>query len=544
MKKIIFSKNYSLLVLLLLILYLVFINLPDNPVSNVMTGGANPNDENPLWGLKADDLNKHLIKHSTIYKILTQYMWVYILIIVILIVLNIYFGSIQYQVQGIPIAGVKPGIRWDTDGIGFINYFYLVAKTKYGLFTPGNRPDIADESLHNFETEFDNFILADNGNARDAIDLFCNVVTPCNLCNCSGPDKNYDGPLTSAPLVPYVGTDPVTNQSCQPKTAAKMKEGLAGNMPTPEEAAQKVADYQEDRGLNDLMFGRIPDCCCHLWQALTDKNINSSNITKIINDVSNQQINIPDHTGCLPHTSITEALTPSGFIPHTDTNGINTEISDNIRSCLQKSSKSGAKDDAITLGLVNPALPTKGLITGKFTLSKLSPHMESCINYNTKIDGGLSPFFLLKNQNKYLTPSVINKNTYSSKGLADVSENWTNPDLSHIKPTDFKKPTNWPTTAPFTINGDGELNNKYYYTNNSGKFYHLKINSSLFEVCAYPVIKVKSSKQPITDPAQKEYLEKFLSDSNIKLNNTNATIPNATKLTTFGQSGWLWFPLN
>ena len=71
MKKSILSRNYSLLILVLLILYITFINLPIDKVN--MKGGEVVDLNNPYLTMDTDKLIKNLEKFSPIYKYLNKY---------------------------------------------------------------------------------------------------------------------------------------------------------------------------------------------------------------------------------------------------------------------------------------------------------------------------------------------------------------------------------------------------------------------------------------------------------------------------------------
>jgi len=529
MKKTILNKNYSLIVLLILTLYLIYINIPDEPMT--MTGGSSgyldPN--NPLIKLDKDKLIKHLESHSMIFKILNNYLWVYIIFIVILIALSIYFGSSQYDMQGIPAAGINPKISWDNEGINFMNYFYQMAKQKYGLFTPNSSPNLNDEILVTFEKQFDNFILTNNGAARDAMDLYCNIVSPCNICNCSGPDPNYSGPSSSTPMIPFQGSDPKKG-ACSAKVAAKAKETMTGTQADATKYAANIVKYQEQRGISNLMFTRIPDCCCQLWQNLTSNNITPTTISAALSNLpSGSNIGIPDHTGCEPKTTGQNASlavngpSSSPLIPHQTKTGSNVYIADMIRSCLKK-------DNTV----ITPAFPDAGkTVSGGFTVSELSPHMKQCQTYDTKLDCGISYYHTIKNLNKYFTPSIIKNNTYVSGSLLTPNTNWTkgiwNETNKSAPVINVTKPTDWPTVAPF--NTSGIVNTYWYKSPSSNINYQLNVNNCLYEISAYPVKTVDSTiyENNLTDSASIIFLENYLSSSNI------------SSKTTF-ISGYYWFP--
>jgi hypothetical protein len=502
MKKTILTKNYSLLVLVILILYLTYINLPKT--FNIMSGGAVFDPNNPYLGMDDDTLSTKLASISGIYSFLKNYLWVYIIIIVLLASVTAYYASTQYEVQGIPLAGVNPGVSWEGEGPQFINFFYLMAKSKYGLFAPGTHgaPDNETPAMKTFEEDFDKFLLYPN--ALGAIDLYCNIVKPCSTCHCSGPDTNYAGPSASTPMVPYVGIDSGTKQSCQPDNSDGGKAG------------QAIKDYHSKRGVEDKMFGRIPNCCCHLWQTATGGNVTPETVTNVINTLQipnapSGSVGIDDSTGCEPVSapSVSGVVNgaPSTIKPHTSPSGTNMYVYNMVKACLGKDAPASLEGYKMPTA-ANP---------GTFSTTTLWPSVDKCKDYDTSLDHGISYIYALKHKKNYITPSI--GDIPKAEHAGDVKPNWTDGvwtqtsgSAPNIKPV---KPVDWPST--FSDMGKNMVNNNFY-TSSTGVKYQLKIDNYLFEIYAYPVKAVDSkiyTKEITTtnNPTGFAYLEKYLSTS-------------------------------
>jgi hypothetical protein len=488
-----------------------------------MKGGEVVDLNNPYLTMDADKLVKHLEKFSPLYKYLNKYIYVYIGIIVVLFGILGYYVYQQFVFQGIPIAGIPPGITWDQSGMQFINYFYLTAKERYGLFSPSVPPTMNPDVVANFETDFDNFILTDNGKARTAIDTFCNIISPCNMCNCMGPDPNYAGPSASTPKVLYKGKDTITNKECSPTNPNPGK-------PDPSDGAKNVNLMQKKRGVSDLIFGRIPNCCCHLWKnALGDaSNFTKTGLEKYINGMAtstDEDHGISSSTGCEPANPGNPAKLggndadgkPITVQPHVD-GVINKYMFNMVTACIAKSKLTDL--DNLTYGSTNNKV------------SNLSPEFMSCANYDVDLDEGISPGFVAKNMTKFVTPSL--GNVPSSDNLGSVTDNYDAPSRSYKKTgpqwTDgvwtqttgqapkitAVKPSDWPTVDPFIVPKKGTKTiNNYWYKSSSNIKYQLTVNNRLFEVMAFPVKKIDADvyDTELTDAGAKAYLDKYLSSS-------------------------------
>jgi hypothetical protein len=518
MKKTI-HKNYSLLVLVLLILYITYSNLPEDKTNN-MTGGSR-DTENPWEEMDIDELNNNLTKFSPLYSFLHNYGWVYWTIVGILSLLTISHAYTQYTIQGVPALGIQPGISWDGEGLEFLNYFYAMAKQKYGLFSPDHPVYVNDIVVEKFENDLTAFVQADNGNARKAIDTFCNVVSPCNLCNCSGPDPNYSGPLKYAPMIPFKGTDPNAG-SCVPKNTT--------GQPSPADAANAIIQMQKSRGVSDLQFGRIPNCCCQLWKSqLGDaSNFTTTKLEAFINNLP-PTIGLSSATGCEPSNPGNSAPLKgkvngqsSNIVPHLTPSLQNTYVYDMVLACGMKDKLPDIDADKFKFQ------STTNTITG------LSPAFLKCADYDISLDQGVSAHYVAKNVQKFITPSIGNYSSPSSS-LGTAASDW-DPDNRKYKSSGSKwtdgiwtqtsgippnlsttKPNNWPTVAPFNQSG---IVNKYWYKSSSGLSYELNVNNRLYEVAAYPVKVVDSTiyTTQLTDTTAVTYLDSFLSTSALAAN--------------------------
>jgi hypothetical protein len=506
MKKTLISNNYSLLVLILLILFITYSNLPDN-INNNMTGGAFDLN-NPYFTMEEDKLIENLASHSMIYSYLKDYIYVYGGVILLLVSVAGYFASKQYEIQGLPIAGIPGGITWDGEGMQFFNYFYIMAKQAYGIY-PG-APPTSTAAIKQFETEFDNFILEDNGNARESMDLFCNTIAPCNMCNCSGPDPNYSGPFENTPMVRFKGKD--TNYgNCVPKNDT--------GAPSPFDAAASVVKMQEKRGIEDLAFGRIPNCCCHLWKSALGpaSNFTAPRLQAFVNALP-QALNISATTGCEPSTPLNpptltqknEDKSVTTIIPHT-TNNENQYVYNMVLACSKKNGLTDLDKTKFTFKKINNVV------------NNLSPDFLACKDYDVDLDEGISAAHVTKNASKYITPSIAHFSSADKpEKPGDVTKDWTSGIWTQTtgKPPKIEvtKPSDWPTVAPFNLKGN--INNYWYKSPSSNINYQLTVNPRLFEVGAYPVKVIDATiyDTKLTDASAIAFLEKYLSKTALEAN--------------------------
>jgi hypothetical protein len=488
---------------------MTYINLPPDKINN-MTGGAIFDPNNPYLGMDDDELDKHLIEHSIIYLYISKYSWVYWIITVTLFGIAGYFASTQYTIQGIPLLGIEPGITWDVEGMQFLNYFYALSKQKYGLLTSQYSPNINSTAIDNFERDFDEFVLKDGGNSRTAIDTFCNAVAPCNICNCSGPDPNYAGPYKNAPYLNFEGIDSSSGKSCVPKNTT--------NKPSAADAANAIIKMQASRGVSDLIFGRIPNCCCHLWKALlpNESDFTTTGLQSVLNRLSTiTDLNISKSNGCKPanpgNSTPLQQGDGSKVVPHTDANGDSTFVYDMVKGCIENS-----KLAEVNQGLAN-------FKSGdNVTITALSDKFTFCKDYDLDLDEGISAAHVAKNSRKYITPSI--GMTPSGTSVNDVSKSWTSglwnenggrpPRITIVKPTD------WPSIDPFI---GRETINSWWYKSSSNIIYELTIYNRLYEVSAYPV-KIRNREiyldqnefKSSTYPTIVSFLESYLSVDSLR----------------------------
>jgi hypothetical protein len=513
MKKTI-HKNYSLLVLVLLILYMTYINLPPDKINN-MTGGAIIDPNNPYLGMDENELNEHLIAHSAIYSFMFKYSWVYWTITALLFGIAGYYASTQFGIQGIPILGIEPGISWDEEGRQFINYFYVMSKQKYGLITSEYSSNINSKVMNDFENDFDKFVAKNDGNSRIAIDTFCNAVSPCNICNCAGPDPNYAGTYGNAPKVMFPGIDSGSGKSCVPKSENP-------GQPSAADAANAVIKMQKSRGIGDLIFGRIPNCCCHLWKALipNEANFTATGLQNLINTLQTvTDINMSTSNGCQPakpgDTSPLKGKVngrDTEIVPYRDANGDNTYVFDMVKACIAKNKLTDLTDFQIN--------------TTNNRVSTVSQEFLACKTYDLDLDEGVTAAHVAKNARKYITPSIgrTPSGTSTGTGLNDVSRSWTsglwNESGGTAPKISIVKPSNWPSVIPFI---GRETINSWWYKSSSGIMYELTIYNRLYEISAYPVKVVDNTIyinefKSTTHPTVVTFLNSYLSEAALSAN--------------------------
>jgi hypothetical protein len=446
MKKTIINRNYSLLVLVLLILFITYINIPNNMT---MTGGGAVLSSNPWDQLDPKDLDIKLMKHSKLYAILNNYFGIYIGVLVVLIGVTAYFGYTQYTYQGVPGAGVSPAVPWDSEGGIFLNSFFNLARTKYGLNSAGSVPTGIDpKQLATFEKQADTLV----DQAKTAVDLFCNIVAPCNICECRGPDPNYGGKLSNAPLINYQGMNKLTKTSCKPVVSPPKS-----NVPGQASPGQAILDMHAKKGVSHKIIPRIPNCCCHLFSAYgipTDevtltalsnsligpngsggtKDITSGtpsvvsvatkfppSITKDTLKNSTFPLGLAKYAGCepagAPSGGIIPFVSPSGTIkPHTGAGAGSPGIYalNMFTACLSQtpipvptvSTNNGTSSSS-------SAVPTTAPFSGRTPLAK---NILACRGYNVDLDRGISPHHAI-NSCKY--SANVKASSYTPKSSFD-----------------------------------------------------------------------------------------------------------------------------
>lgn len=406
MKKTILNQNYSLLVLILLILFITYINIPNVINTNMKGGGVS---SNPYDNMPPEKLEEILMQTSGLYKILKTNFNIYIGIVVVLLLSLSYFAFTQFQMVGVPIAGIDPGIRWDVQGLNFFDGFFRLGKTAYGLYTPSSKKNIKPALLTNFEKDTDDLL----DKAGSAVDVFCNIVAPCNICSCQGPDPDYGGPSSSAPQVYYEGKDtnadtPSGTRLCSVNTPSV--EGFSG--PSPSDAAKNIISNKEESGAGDLVISRIPNCCCNLFNlygikisdldrlatAVEPDNADLSQIAKDFNFTippsvearggltnSTFPIGIPKLTGCEPSTDPTE-IKITGKDKDTDQE----------KTVSPFSANKGTGDSIYALAMFQGCLSKKpkeakaGKIVPNMGIAPLQTNKCECDGYDDALDRGIS----------------------------------------------------------------------------------------------------------------------------------------------------------
>lgn len=500
MKKTILNRNYSLLVLVLLILYITYINIPNN---FNMTGGAGVNPYDKFPEVK---LNNILMKHSSLYTILYKYWWVYIAVNIVLILLLANYGYQQYLFQGLPFAGVQTTLPWDAEGQVFLTNFYSLARTKYGLWTPSNAPPAPNAEIEEFEKNADSLV----NDAKSAVNTFCNLVSPCNVCACQGPDPNYSGPSATQPFVYYKGPNSVTGNSCDVP--------LLSPSGTPS-AASGLMEMNAARGITNKFVGRLPQCCCNLLQKYgkdSSNKLTKASIDAMIAKPPNP-VNNGTHSdglgllgaGCDTHSPLPTLPTKNSDgtagtgKPHRDVNtGNSTYITDMISSCTSKESK-GAD-----------GTPTYDY------------YLRICQNYDPNLDLGVSMYHATKVNrdgfSNYIPPErFTTSQTPSAANLLDIGADdvkWTLGPNPNFQPTlKIERPSDWPPSAEANaLFNTGKVETSYWYKSSTNITYILTIDSHLYEIYGYPVVdrtKVKRAVDEITSsssPVGYAYLDKYL----------------------------------
>ena len=456
---------------------------------------------NPYLSMDDDTLIQNLESHCSLYSLLNKYIYVYGGVVFVLLILVIYFAQKQFAVQGAPAFGINPGVTWDDEGINFLNYFYLLSKQRYGLLKGAQSPNIDPSLVASFESDFDKFILHGDGKARDAIDLYCNSVAPCNMCACSGPDPNYAGPIANAPMVRFKGKD-AHYGSCVPEN----KTGA----PSPADAAKGVIEYQAKRGVSDLIFGRIPNCCCQLWKtALGDaSNFTAAKLQQFAQNLP-ATLDISTATGCNPSDpanppklegKVSGGAEVTTVQAHVSATGENKYIYNMVTACAKTNELADLAADKFTF-------------KAKPTVNSVSTSFMACKDYDTDLDEGISAAFVAKNAATHVERFTGNAPSTGGEHVADVTPSWTSGVWTqtggsppNIKPT---KPTNWPTVAPFI--GKKTINS-YWFKSSENILYELTIYNRLFEVSAYPVKVVNRDiyDTEITDASIKTFLNSYL----------------------------------
>jgi len=388
--------------------------------------------DDPYANMDIDQLNKNLMKHSSLYKILNNYFGVYIGVIVVLIASLGYFAYFQYQFQGIPGAGQDSAMPWDSEGAKFLTTFFTMSRAKYGI---GKNPGYPQSVIDEFESKADEMVIKMKG----PVDSFCNIVAPCNICQCRGPDPNYGGDPKSAPLVPYLGMNKITGKSCKPPAVVESYDPLLEHMTSQTSPGQAILDAKEKTGISEKFIARIPSCCCHVFTTYgIDTSIPSNvaalkaiigygtssptGLTNISQIISIMNPDLPDANRTLitamktaPGTTA-DSIYPLGLIPEAGCEPMGRTVAtvktkdgntpshinyalDMFMACLNpnptKSSGQKVADPATGDATVAPipesnTLPNEGK-------TPFDINMRRCANYDIDLDRGIS----LNNAQRY-----------------------------------------------------------------------------------------------------------------------------------------------
>jgi len=495
MNKTVINRNYSLLVLILLILYITYISIPYN---TNMLGGANPSI-NPYDNMDPDKLNEKLLKFSKLYKLLYDNFTVYTGIVVILLLIALYYGYIHYKVLGVPASGINPVISWDNQGVSFLLDFFYLARHKYGI-APGKIDD--PRKLENFEENAQNMINAE----KKGVDKFCNIVAPCNICECGGPDQNYGGDPLYAPKILYGGSECV----------GRKKENFIEGLTSPD--ANNLNDYAAKYDYSTRILPKV-NCCCHIFKkyGITTKDKISSSqadavtkldktsditklnekITPIQIDTNLKSLELPVELGC--------------EVPSNEGKGSNY-IFTQFQSCLstnkieyKSSSVEGEKGSGKIGG--STSKPFEGWTYYEKNIAGKDSQKGECFNDNGTLDDiklgldyGLSANFIFRNEK--IWKKIQDRIKIKSENLLDLRE-YTN-SVENTNKSKILRDTwwknnggpDWPFSSLFTDSKKPSINIDFYYNAVDNKKYTLKIDNYLYEVYLYPV-----SDKYITDNA-------------------------------------------
>jgi hypothetical protein len=508
MKKSIINRNYSLLVLILLILFITYINIP---LSTSMKGGSVGTTK--YDSMSKDKLTEELMKTSTLFMVLNKYLYVYIGIIVILLGVAIYYLNDLSIVQGIP--GIKdPVLGWDNEGVTFLTQYFILDRENKGLNNPGSAR-IPEGALDNFDKNVTDVI----SNYRQGVDLFCNVVAPCSICDCSGPDPKYGGDPANAPIIPYGGTE------CKPNVShfTSFVDGkLVEHLAPPTSPAEQINATKWKLDFSHRKMGNIPKCCCHLLNAVginiasvtdsmanlltpagSDKQPVTGNELTPILALSDQSkayvpnvrairnttfpIGIYPELGCEPAEEPAPLNTPAGSVKPNNGNYALAMF----QACLSKKpityKGNDVKNDDGSVGESNPPPPDS--TTPNSGKTPLEVNKVSCATYDTQLslDRGYSKNSLYRNNDFF--NALKNIIAQAKKGTPVTSFD-IKPYIGVLPtPSNSSKPWSgpaWPSTHA-AFSGDSTTTLYFYNSAVTSKKYELKIDNYLKEVYAYPV---------------------------------------------------------
>lgn len=542
MKKSIINRNYSLLILILLILFITYINIP---ISTNMRGGGEA-EENPYDKMTPEDLDKNLMEHDSVYKFLNTYYNIYLGILIILLGVAIYFIYDQANLEGLP-GVINPALSWDNEGATFLNTYFGVSREKNKTSPPGSS-GLNSNDLAGFDDRVADMIKT----VRPGVDLFCNIIAPCNICTCKGPDPSYAGLPSDAPIITYEGVE------CgPPEQTEHFIEGATAKVPVAN-PAKELKKQREKLGMDHRLFGTIPNCCCHLFNTvgldiakITDDDvlkkfllvgsdkanepIDNSDLTKFLSvktiadgvyqregpgitsgayNNKTQPIGMAPEVGCEPLEEIKPLNTPSGSVLPNNGNFALAMF----QACLSnkpieyKGAAVTTEGEGTTTADVAPdsSKPNAGKspleLNKKACALKLNSPDE--LEVSLKLDRGMSKNFMHRNKKLMKKIDTIIKNAklnitnvpFDIRPYLGKIPNSTNAGPGDDK--DFIRPWAggpWPTDKDhIAFKGNGVVTEYYYkYTDtnvtpNREIIYELKIDNYLREIYGFPV---KTGKQ-------------------------------------------------
>ena len=514
MKKSIINRNYSLLVLILLILFITYVNIP---TSSIMKGGSAGTSK--YDSMSKDKLTEELMKSNSLFMVLNKYFYGYVGIIVVLISIAIYYYYQLALVQGIP-GLVTPVVGWDNEGATFLTQYFILDRENKGLNAPGT-VKVPPEALKDFNKNTTDLI----GNYRSGVDIFCNIVSPCNICECSGPDPKYEGDPADAPTIPYGGSQcKSTAESFTTVVDGKIVESFA----PPTTPAGKINALRLKLDFSHRRFGGIPKCCCHLFNVIgvDIKTVTDSMATLLTDAGSEKQpttgneltpiLALSDQTKALiPNVrAIRNTTYPIGIYPE-----VGCEPSEEPEPLKTPSGPVKPNNGNYALAMFQACLSKKPVtyVPAAVTDADAGNEMGTIPFDSTKPNEGKSPYEVnvaecpdykdkLTTDRGYSSNTIFRNTEFFNaiKNILKQAKNKTPVLTFDIKPYIGVLPTASNSSTPWAgsawpvahaaFKGDG-LTTEYYYISIASKKYELKIDNYLKEIYAYP-IKVGSKRNP------------------------------------------------
>jgi hypothetical protein len=459
-----------------------------------MIGGSSPN---PFDSMDDTKLTDHLMKTDSIFNILNKYFTIYIAINVILVLISLYFAYFQYVIQGVPAAGIEPKTGWDNSGATFLTDFFLLSRQKLGLNPPNItvNPDL----LKDFDKNATDLVTEQ----KPGVELFCNIISPCDICGCTGPDPNYAGEAEDAPLVPYGGAGCVAKET--------FIEGLS---PVPD--ASIINSYNDTYDYSHRMFGNgLPNCCCHLFdkykipsdlptskinelmKAGTENNpVNGDEVEKFLDNNfkgidSLKSLGLPKEFGCEP-VEIGKYVGSDGKIVEANNGNYSLAM---FQGCL--SNKPNKKKPAeITSSDPNNNTALSGDSSITSTTEGKTPYdinIMECFNSDNTInrqklaaDKGISQNFTFRNEDLF---TAIKKGRKEAKDPTSIKKALDlTPYIGKLDGTWWKANggPDWPFDILFIDDHANSVSTKYFYKDDKNRRYELKIDNYLQEVYVDP----------------------------------------------------------